>query len=309
MAIKLKEISQKTEVLAPGHRLCAGCGAPIVVRQILQAAEHPVVIANATGCLEVTSALYPTTSWRASWIHSAFENAAATISGVEAAYKALRRAGVVDEEIRFVAFGGDGGTYDIGLQALSGALERGHRFVYVCYDNGAYMNTGIQRSSATPFGASTTTSPVGSAQPGKKQQRKNLTDIVAAHRIPYVAQASPSNWRDLMTKAQKAFNADGPAFLNVISPCVPGWRYETNKTIEMARLAVETCYWPLFEIENGEFKLNYQPKEKLPVTDWIKRQGRFRHLMSPQNQGQLEEFQEQVDKEWTRVQKRAEYQI
>lgn len=308
MAVKLKELVNQEEILAPGHRLCAGCGASIVVRQILHAAETPVVIANATGCLEVTTSIYPYTSWRSSWIHSAFENAAATISGVEAAYKALRRAGVVDEDIRFVAFGGDGGTYDIGLQSLSGALERGHRFVYVCYDNGAYMNTGIQRSSATPYCAATTTSPVGKVQPGKRQDRKHLTEIIAAHRIPYVAQAAPSNWRDLITKAQKAFNADGPAFLNVISPCVPGWRYDPKDTVELSKMAVETCYWPLFEVENGVYRVTYQPKEKRPVAEWLKMQGRFRHLLSPQNKDALDHFQEQVDREWEWLQKRASQQ-
>jgi pyruvate ferredoxin oxidoreductase beta subunit len=186
----LKDIAAKEDRLGPGHRMCAGCGAPIIVRQILNAIEEPVVVANATGCLEVATTIYPYTAWRVPWIHSAFENAAATIAGVEAMYRSLVRQGKIeDRNIKFLAFGGDGGTYDIGLQALSGALERGHNFLYICYDNQGYMNTGIQRSSATPHGAATTTSPAGTVIPGKPQFRKDLTAIVAAHDIPYAAQA------------------------------------------------------------------------------------------------------------------------
>ncbi len=305
MALSLKELSDRPNVLCQGHRLCAGCGAGTAIRQILMATDKPLVISNATGCLQVTTSLYPYSNWKQSWIHSAFENASATISGVEAAYKALRRFGELEDEFRFVCFGGDGGTFDIGLQSLSGALERGHRYVYVCYDNEAYMNTGIQRSSATPYGAWTTTSPVGKVIPGKTVQRKNLTDICAAHHIPYVAQASPSNWRDLINKAEKAFNAEGPAFLNVIAPCIAGWRYDTEQTINMARLAVETLYWPLYEIENGKYKINYVPKEKKPLTDFLKPQGRFRHVFDPANKHILEEMQAQVDREWERLNKLA----
>jgi len=218
----LKELSNNPDRLAGGHRLCAGCGASIAVRQILLAAgESPVVAGCATGCLEVSTTIYPYSSWRTPFIHNAFENSAATVSGVEAAFKGLQRAGKIpaDKKMKFVAFGGDGGTYDIGLQSLSGAMERGHQMLYVCYDNGAYMNTGIQRSSATPFGAWATTSEVGKVQQGKVQRRKDLTSIIAAHGIPYAAQASVSHWRDLTTKAEKAFAVDGPAFLNVLSPC------------------------------------------------------------------------------------------
>src|SRR5512140_3934225 len=209
--LKLKDLSEKKELLSGGHRMCAGCGAPIVVRQMLLAIDEPVVIANATGCLEVATTIYPYSAWRVPFIHSAFENAAATISGVEAMYQSLKKQGKIpaDKKIKFLAFGGDGGTYDIGLQSLSGAMERGHDMVYVCYDNGAYMNTGIQRSSATPFGAWATTAEVGAAQQGKMQRRKDLTSIIAAHYIPYVAQASVSHWRDLTNKAEKAFAVEG----------------------------------------------------------------------------------------------------
>lgn len=203
-ALKLKELSKKEDRLTPGHRLCPGCAAPVIVRQVLLAIDEPVIVATATGCLEVSTTIYPYTAWRIPWIHNAFENVASTLSGIESMYRSLVRQGKMKErDIKFVAFAGDGGTYDIGFQALSGVLERGHRLLYICYDNQAYMNTGIQRSSATPYGAWTTTSPVGKVIPGKPQHRKDLTAIVAAHGIPYVAQASPHRWRDLMQKARK----------------------------------------------------------------------------------------------------------
>ncbi|MGQ9626358.1 MAG: thiamine pyrophosphate-dependent enzyme [Anaerolineae bacterium] len=300
--LALKELSKREERLSPGHRLCAGCGAPIIVRQILAAIDEPVVITTATGCLEVSTALFPYTAWRVPWIHNAFENAASTCSGIESAYRSLVRQGKIEEKnVKFIAFGGDGGTYDIGIQALSGALERGHKMMYVCYNNEAYMNTGIQRSGATPHGAHTTTSPAGKVIPGKQQFRKDLTAIVAAHEIPYVAQASPHDWRDLMQKARKGVAADGPSFLNVLSSCNRGWRHETNTTIEITRLAVETCYWPLFEVEDGKWILNYKPKEKLPITAWLETQGRFRHLFRPENRHVIDELQEEVDRRWERL--------
>jgi pyruvate ferredoxin oxidoreductase beta subunit len=297
-----KELAKRPERLAPGHRLCAGCGASIVVRQVLAAIDQPVVIANATGCLEVATSIYPYTAWRVPWIHNAFENAAATISGVEAAYRSLvRQNKIPEQDVRFLAFGGDGGTYDIGLQALSGAVERGHHFLYVCYDNGAYMNTGIQRSSATPLGAHTTTSPAGEVVPGKQQPRKDLTAILAAHGIPYVAQAAPSQWRDLMAKTRKAVDCGGPAFMNVLASCNRGWRHGTDETIEITQLAVDTCYWPLYEVENGQWRLTYKPKGKLPIEEWLKRQGRFRHIFRPENRHLIDEFQADVDRRWDRL--------
>ncbi len=304
MATRLipKELAKRPERLSPGHRLCAGCGASIVVRQMLAAIDDPVVIANATGCLEVATTIYPYTAWRVPWIHSAFENAASTISGVEAAYRSMVRQGKIPEQnVKFIAFGGDGGTYDIGIQALSGAVERGHQFLYVCYDNGAYMNTGIQRSSATPLGAHTTTSPAGKVIPGKQQPRKDLTAIMAAHNIPYVAQAAPSQWRDLMQKTRKAVNCGGPAFMNVLSSCNRGWRHGTDETVEITQLAVDTCYWPLYEVENGEWHLTYKPKKKVPVEEWLKRQGRFRHLFRPENRHVVDELQAVVDLRWERL--------
>lgn len=301
----LRELSKQPEVLTQGHRLCAGCGHGTIVRQILAASPDPVVVGCATGCLEVATTIYPYTSWSSSWMHTAFENVAAQVSGIEAAYNALRRRDKIEQSQNFVAFAGDGGTYDIGLQALSGAAERGHRMMYVCLDNGAYMNTGIQRSSATPLGAATTTSPAGSVVPGKTEHRKDLTAIMAAHDVAFVAQAAPSHWNDLVTKAQKGFAADGFSFLNVLSPCPRGWRSDTNESIELTRLAVDTCYWPLFEVVEGEWRLTYQPKEKKPLAEWLKRQGRFRHLFTEANQPILDELQAYVDRKWEDVKRRC----
>ena len=307
MAINLKEQTAKPERLGPGHRFCAGCAEPIAIRQILNAIEEPVVVGAATGCAEIATSMYPTTAWNVPWIHNAFENVSTTITGVEAMYRSLVRQGKIPERnLRFVAIGGDGATYDIGLQWLSGALERGHRFIYVCLNNEAYMNTGIQRSSATPTGAHTTTSPSGSVIPGKVQWRKPLTEIIAAHHIPYVAQASPSNWRDLMEKARKAAAANGPSFLNVLADCNRGWRHGTDTTIDVMRLAVETCYWPLYEVDQGVWKLNYRPKEKKPVEEWLKTQGRFSHLFQPQFRHVVDEIQARVDEEWAALVKRCE---
>lgn len=233
----LKKLSEMPEKLTSGHRLCAGCGAAIAARQVLMGTDDPVVAAVATGCLEVATTIYPYTAWNIPFIHNAFENAAATISGVETAWRALQSRGRLptDKPVKFVVFGGDGGTYDIGLQSLSGALERGHDFVYVCYDNEAYMNTGIQRSGATPAGASTTTAPAGEKSFGKPQFRKDLTQIIAAHNIPYAAQATISNWKDLIQKSEKAFETKGPAFLNVLSMCHRGWRFKQQDTVKIAK--------------------------------------------------------------------------
>jgi pyruvate ferredoxin oxidoreductase beta subunit len=301
--LSLKELSKKEVLISSGHRMCAGCGAPTIVKMVLLASDYPVIASNATGCLEVSTCISDYTAWKIPWIHSAFENAAATISGVETMYRSLKKQGKIDKEIKFVAFGGDGGTYDIGLQSLSGAMERGHDMLYVCYDNGAYMNTGIQRSSATPRGADTTTRPAGSVIPGKTEQRKDLTKIMAGHNIPYAAQASPSHWMDLMKKARKAFEMPGPKFMNIISPCNRGWRSRTDDSIALSRLAVETCYWPIYEVENGIVKITFKPKKKKPVADFLKPQGRFKHLFKPENEWVLNKLQEDIDSEWERLQK------
>ena len=304
MAYNVKEIvADKPSRFTSGHRMCAGCGAPPVARMILRALkpEDHAVIANATGCMEVPSFIYPYTAWTDSYIHTAFECAAATLSGAEAAYKSMKKQGKLpdDEHTKFIAFGGDGGTYDIGIQSLSGAMERGHDMTYVCYDNGAYMNTGIQRSSATPKFADTTTSPAGSVIPGKMQSRKDLTEIMEAHHLPYVAQtAAYLNFKDLYEKAEKAIYTEGPTFLNVLAPCPRGWGYSTEELMQINKLAIETCYWPLYEIENGKYKINYKPAKKLPVEEFLKPQRRFKHLFKPGNEWMIEEFQNEVDRRW-----------
>ncbi len=304
MAYNHKQIMVDTKSrLTSGHRMCAGCGAPSVARMILRAVkpEDHVVVSNATGCMEVSTFLYPYTAWTDSYIHTAFENAAATLSGVEAAYKAMKRVGKLPEEkqTKFIAFGGDGGTYDIGLQSLSGAMERGHDMVYVCYDNGAYMNTGIQRSSATPKFADTTTTPAGTKVPGKMQPRKDLSKIMVGHHLPYVAQTiALNNYKDLYEKAEKAIYTEGACFLNVLAPCPRGWGYNTEDLMEINKLAVETCYWPLYEVIDGKYKISYKPAKKLPIEEFLRPQKRFKHLFKPGNEWMIKEFQEEVDARW-----------
>ena len=306
MAYNLKEIvANKPSRFSEGHRMCAGCGAPVVARHILRALkeEDHAVIANATGCMEVSTFTYPYTAWTDSFIHTAFECAGSTLSGVEAAYKSLKKQGKLDEteneHTKFIAFGGDGGTYDIGIQALSGAMERGHDLTYVCYDNGAYMNTGIQRSSATPRFADTTTSPAGKVIPGKMQSRKDLTEILVSHHIPYAAQTIAfMDFRDLYEKAEKAIYTEGPTFLNVFSPCPRGWGYPTEDLMEINKLAVQTCYWPLYEVVDGKYKITYKPAKKLPIEEFLKPQKRFRHMFKEGNEWMIEEFQKEVDRRW-----------
>jgi pyruvate ferredoxin oxidoreductase beta subunit len=294
----LKELAARKESLTGGHRMCPGCGAPIVARQVLLASKDPVVVVCATGCLEVSTTIFPYTAWTVPYLHNAFENAAATLSGIEACYQAFKKKGKIGQHINFVAFGGDGGTYDIGLQSLSGAMERGHDLLYVCYNNEAYMNTGVQRSGATPKGANTTTEPAGKVHQGKTRWRKDLTEIMAAHDLPYVAQSIVGNWADLTRKAEKAFSLRGPKFLNVLQPCRLGWGYKPEDTCALGRLAAETCFWPLYEVENGVYKVNVKPKEKKPVAEFLKTQDRFRHLFKTGNEKLLEEIQSEVDRRW-----------
>ena len=304
MAYNLKEIiADKPSRFKAGHRMCAGCGAPSVARMVLRALknEDHAVIANATGCMEVSTFIYPYTAWADSYIHTAFECAAATLSGCEAAYRSMKKQGKLpqDGDTKFIAFGGDGGTYDIGLQSLSGAMERGHDMVYVCYDNGAYMNTGIQRSSATPQFADTTTTPAGKVIPGKMQKRKDLTEIMVGHHIPYVAQSiGINNFKDLYEKSEKAIYTEGPAFLNVLAPCPRGWGYPTEDLMSINKLAVDTCYWPLYEVIDGVYKINYKPAKKLPIEEFLKPQRRFKHLFKPGNEWMIEAFQKEVDERW-----------
>ena len=320
-AITLKEAVEKPDLLASGHRLCAGCAEPIIARLVLKASRGAIIATTATGCLEVATTIFPYSAWRIPWIHTAFENAAATASGIEAAWRAMRRKGrgplAKYETLDIVAFAGDGGTYDIGLQALSGALERGHDFTYVLLDNEAYMNTGIQRSGGTPYCAWTTTSPAGTVIPGKREWKKPIDEIVIAHETPYVATVSPAYPLDLMQKARAAFETEGPAFIHAISPCCRGWRFPSNKTIEVARLAVETCFFPLYEcrVEDGRpiYKLSppslaiaKRPERKKPVEEYLKVQGRFRHLFRPERREDLiERIQRWVDRRWEMLLEKA----
>ncbi len=292
----------KESLLAPGHRACAGCGPAIAIRQLLEAAGKNTIIVEATGCMEVTTTPYPQTAWKVPWLHVAFENAAAAASGVEAAYKAMISKGLIpkDKMPNIIALGGDGGTFDIGIQALSGMLERGHKVLYVCYDNEAYMNTGIQRSSATPFGAATTTSPAGKVIPGKMTRKKPIAMIAAAHDIPYVATASIAYPADFKNKVKKALSVDGPSFIHVFAPCPTGWRFGTEQTVELARLAVETGVFVLYEItQESPLKpiITKKLKDRKPVEEYLKIQGRFRHLFKPvKRQDIIDKIQEEVDR-------------
>lgn len=295
-----------TSKLAPGHTTCAGCGIPAIVRTVLGATEEPVIVANQTGCLEVTTTIYPYTAWKVPYIHSLFENAAASISGVDAAQNALLKKGKIKKKAKQVVFAGDGGTYDIGLQALSGALERGHDFLYVCYDNEGYMNTGGQTSGATPYGANTETEPAGKESFGKSRQRKNLMEIVAAHGIKYAAQANVAYLADLRNKAKKAFETEGPSFLLVLQPCTNLWKYPTSQYVNVGKLATETNFWPLYEIEGGKYKLNLEIKDPKPIEKFLETQGRFKHLFSDKNKKVIGEIQRQVGENMERLKKKVE---
>lgn len=297
----LKDLAKKQDLFCSGHRACSGCAPAITMRQVTLAVDKHLVAGLSTGCMEVVSTIFPYTAWRSSFIHNAFENVAATISGVETAYKVLKRKGKLDAEYRFIAFGGDGGTYDIGLQSLSGAMERGHDMLYVCYDNQGYMNTGIQRSSSTPYGAATSTTPAGIKIAGKQQFQKNLTEIMIAHDIPYAAQASIGFHRDLNKKVEKALATRGPSFINVLSCCHRGWRIDPSDSLKYSKLGVETCLWPLYEVENGVYKLTHKVREKKPIEEWLKGQGRFNHLFKPENADMLMNFQKYVDQKWNRL--------
>lgn len=312
MPKNLKQLSESEVRLTAGHRLCPGCAEPMVVRQVLMGTDDPVIVVSCTGCLEVSTTIFPFTAWQVPWLHIAFENAGATVSGVESMYKAHKARAAkgqplpdyIDPEAnyRFVAFGGDGGTYDIGLQSLSGAAERGHQFLYVCLNNEAYMNTGVQRSSATPFGAHTTTSPAGTVVPGKTRYQKDLTRVMVAHDMPYVAQSSVARWRDLVGKAEKALAIDGPTFINCLTPCPLGWGYDSSETVEVAQLASDTCLWPLYEVVEGEYKLNYKPKEKKPIEEYLKTQRRFRHLFKDEKGAEVRrQMQEWIDGKWQQL--------
>jgi len=287
------------EYINSGHRACQGCCEVLAVRHVLKAVGPDVVLAMATGCMEIISSPYPLTSWNIPWIHIAFENAAAVASGVEVALKALRRKGRIrDKDVTVVAMAGDGGTADIGMQALSGMFERGQRVLYVCLDNEAYMNTGIQRSSATPFGATTTTSPAGKVTPaGQMTWKKDMPAIAVAHGVPYVATACPSFYTDLARKVQKAKDVQGPSYLHVLSVCPTGWRIPPMKSVEYGQLAVDSGMFPLYEVENGVWKLTRKSKALKPVSEYFKGQGRYRHL----DEKLTAYIQEKVTEKWNHL--------
>jgi len=288
----------KKEYFTPGHRACQGCAEALAVRLVAKALGKNVVVASATGCMEIVSSPLPFTNWEVPWIHVAFENAAAVASGAEAGTKALIRKGrLTDKGTVFLGMGGDGATSDIGLQALSGAFERGHNFLYVCYDNEAYMNTGIQRSSATPFGAATTTSPAGKLKPGQVTWKKNMPEIAVAHNIPYVATACSSYPFDLIEKVEKAARIQGPAYVHILSICPTGWRIPPDKAIWIGRLAVETGVFPLYEVEQGKYRLTLDVGELRPVKEYLKPQGRFRHLTDDL----IAEIQKRVTEEYDKL--------
>jgi pyruvate ferredoxin oxidoreductase beta subunit len=279
---------ENSPLFKSGHTACAGCGQAIAARLVVEASGANTIIANNTGCLEVFSTKYPETAWGVPWIHSLFENSAAVASGIEAALIYLGK----KDGINVIAQGGDGSTGDIGLQALSGMLERGHDILYVCYDNEAYMNTGIQRSGLTPFDANTTTSPMGARSSGNIRPKKPVPEICLAHGIPYVATASAGFPQDLTRKVKKAISIKGPKYIQVHVPCPLGWRHETNQMLPVAKLAVETGLYPLFEYENGVLinRRQFTPK---PVEEYLKTQGRFKHLLN--NPEEIKKIQEIAD--------------
>ena len=269
----------KEELLAPGHRACQGCGEVLALRMALKALGKNVIVCMATGCMEIITTPYPQTAWKVPWIHIAFENPASVASGIESAMKVLRRKGKISKKhVDILAVGGDGATSDIGLGWISGAFERGHDFTYICLDNEAYMNTGVQRSSCTPYGAMTTTSPPGKKSIGQVTWKKNVPGIAVAHNIPYVATASPAYFLDLMNKVKKAALVKGPAYIHIYSPCPTGWGSAPERSIEFAKLVVETKVFPLYEVIEGRYIMSRKITKPKPVQEYLKGQRRFRHL-------------------------------
>ena len=306
--------TKKTKpLLSPGHRACAGCGQIIAARAVAETLGPNTIIANATGCLEVTTTPYPESAWGMPWIHSLFENPAAIASGIRAAldYKqkseipasqrgerhprfAARRA---KSEIRIVAQGGDGSTFDIGFGLISGMWERGEDILYVCYDNEAYANTGIQASGATPWAANTTTSPIGKSSFGSEQRKKDMIAIALAHRVPYVAQTTAGFLSDIKAKIKKAIAIKGPAYIQILVPCIPGWKIKPEQTIKLGKLAAQTGCYPLIEYIDGQLTNAMKtPQPRPSVDEYLNMQGRFRHLSkTPDGKKQIEFIQQIAD--------------
>ncbi len=295
-------LTQK-EYFAPGHRACQGCAEALAVRLIAKALGRNAIVVQATGCMEIVASPLPLTSWEVPWIHVAFETAASVASGIESGLKALMRKGRLPKKrITVLGMGGDGATNDIGIMALSGALERGHDFVYICTDNEAYMNTGIQRSSATPFGAATTTSPAGRVIPGQVTWKKNMPAIAVAHDIPYVATACPSYPIDLVNKVKRAAKTKGPAYIHILSVCPTGWRSPIDMSIRLGRLAAETGVFPLYEVVNGRYRLTIDFPQLRPIKDYFKYQGRFRHLTDEM----VSQIEERVHREYQNLKEKCQ---
>lgn len=309
----LKSFSTSADRFEGANLLCPGCAHSIIVREVLNATNNDLVISASTGCLEVCTAVYPYTSWDASWIHIGFENSATAVTGAEAMYKALKRKGRLpqpDRVPKFVAFGGDGASYDIGFQWISGAFERGHDFMYVTLDNEVYANTGGQSSGSTPIGASTTTAPAGRVSYGEKRHKKDMMAIMAAHGAPYVAQVAPNKWKDMVKKIQTGFNTVGPVYINAMSACTTEWKFPASDTIAVSDVAVDSLVFPLYEIINGtELNITYRPKNIIPVRDYLGIQGRFKHLFQPENAHLIEQWQKRVDAHWEYLQRRESAKV
>src|SRR6056297_2600642 len=265
------KVKQNESLISPGHRACAGCGQMVAAKTVADALGPEVIIANATGCLEVTTTPYPNSAWRMPWIHSLFENSAGIASGLRAAldYK-LKQAKTQKEKkklknIKVVAQGGDGGTFDIGFGLISGMWERGEDILYVCYDNEAYSNTGVQASGATPWAASTTTTPSGEGPTidaiGSHQRKKDMVSIALAHGLRYVAQSTAGFPDDIARKVKKAKEVKGPSYIQILTPCIPGWKIEPNQSIKAGKLATDTGLYPLLEYENGKLTKSNKVKE------------------------------------------------
>ncbi|HIY44038.1 thiamine pyrophosphate-dependent enzyme [uncultured Helicobacter sp.] len=307
----LKQFSKSAEKFEGANLLCPGCAHGMIIREVLNSVDGHILIGNSTGCIEVSTAVYPYTSWDVPWIHIGFENSSTAAAGAEAMYKALVRKGrYTGEKPKFVAFGGDGSTYDIGFQWISGCFERGHDLTYICFDNEVYANTGGQRSGSTPLGSSTSTTPAGRVSYGKKEKKKDILAIFAAHGSPYVAQVAPNKWKDMNKKIKTALDTEGPTFINALSACTTEWRFDCNNTVEMMDLAVDSLVFPLYEIINGhELHITYRPKNIIPVRDYLGVQGRFKHLFKPENEHIIEQWQKDVDKKWELLQRREEAKI
>ena len=295
----IETLRQLPDMVSPGVSACPGCGGELVLRRVLQLAGENTIVCVPPGCMAGSGAI--------GWSHNTgmkipvhiplLDNTASFMSGLSHIYERRGRG-----DVNIVAVAGDGATADCGFQSLSGAAERGEKMLYVCYDNEAYMNTGIQRSSSTPRFADATTSPAGTEIPGKVQNKKDLTAIIAAHNVPYAAQTTfIGNFKDLHEKARKAIYTEGPCFLNILSPCPRGWRYETEDLAEICQLAVDTCAWPMYEIIDGTWNLTYEPKKKLPIEEFLKKQGRFKHMFRKGNEWMIEETQKYVDEQWEKL--------